>query len=915
MEHTWNSSELGRLFVASAVWKLTLSGEDFQLVVDGKSFEGSVALLRKFSIQKGLIWATVRLENQAGQEMLLGAIPNAHATLMQASVRAAIDAQAHRLRVNEQIRQFSLELVSLGRWVKCALDVCNDNLRRRGWVSMEAYLALEATKPKAIESLLEVAEVQRHLGGLSNDDQKTVAFWRNPLSEVARVLNKQHTDKELVRARSFFESVERRPLSVEQAQAVMCFENRVLLVASAGSGKTSTMVAKAGYALLKGYFAADRMLLLAFNADAAAELRDRIKSRLDPLGLPYRDVTAKTFHAFGLDVIGAATGKKPSLAPWVESGRDQDALLAMVDQLKDSDLVFRAQWDLFRLVFGQDLPKFGKESEQPEAWDKDTQTKGFWTLNNEVVKSRGELIVANWLFYNGVTYRYEAPYQVDTADSAHRQYQPDFFLPDANAYLEHWALDSNGKPPTEFNGYLETMAWKKALHAKHGTKLLETTMADVWSGKAFVNLSRELEALGIVLDPNPDRPAPGRQPIENPRLVRTIRSFLTHVKSNRLTVKILRERLNDGVAGQFRFRHAMFLLIFERLWAQWEARLKSENCIDFDDMLNIAADHLEQGHWDSPYELVMVDEFQDASRARARMVAALTRKPHRHLFAVGDDWQSINRFAGADLSVMTEFEELFGKAETLRLETTFRCGQTLCDMSSHFVQKNPRQIRKSVQAIHNLDSKPVQIVAVPSEYQIQQAVEEKVAAIAAEQSPGTTPVEVFVLGRYNHEREYLPRNYSRDKVLVKFITVHSSKGLEADHVILPRVTSETMGFPSRVADDPVLKLAMPGGDGFEYSEERRLFYVAMTRARKTVTLVTLARKESSFISELMKDFGIKVQNLDGSESSTEACPTCLTGFMVSRWGRFGPFFGCSNLACKHTRSDPNSKRRRNSSRS
>jgi DNA helicase-4 len=913
VEHTWGSSALGQFFVAGALWKLTLAGEQFQLVVDGKRFEGSVSLLDKLSIHRGLIWAKVRLANQAGQVMTLGAISNAHATQMHASLRAAIDGQAHRLRVDEQIRQFSVELVIVGGWVESTLHAFNEHLRRRGWISLEAYAPQEARKPGAIQNLLEVPEIQRHLGGLSSEDQKAVAFWRKPLSEVVRALNKQHTDNELVRSRSFFNTVEKAALSDEQAHAVMCFENRVLLVASAGSGKTSTMVAKAGYALSKGYFSADKMLLLAFNADAAAELRERIQARLAPLGLPSRDITAKTFHAFGLDIIGAATGKKPSLAAWVESGRDQEALLSMVDELKDTDITFRTTWDLFRLVFGQDLPKFGKESEQPEAWDKDTQTKGFWTLNNEVVKSRGELIVANWLFYNGVKYRYEAPYEIDTADSAHRQYQPDFFLPDANAYLEHWALDEKGQPPAEFTGYKESMAWKKALHVQHGTKLLETTMADVWSGKAFENLAKELVALGITLAPNPDRPAPGRQPIENPRLVRTIRSFLTHVKGNRLTIDQLKARLNEGVAGQFRFRHLMFLAIFEHLWASWEKRLKVENCIDFDDMLSMAADHLEQGDWESPYELVMVDEFQDASQARARLVAALVRRPHRYLFAVGDDWQSINRFAGADLSVMTEFEKYFGRANTLRLETTFRCGQALCDVSSRFIQKNPRQLKKSVKAVHSSAAQPVRILAVPTEYQIREAVEARVAAIAAEKECSKTPVEIFLLGRYNHEREYMPRHFPRDKVSVKFITVHSSKGLEADHVILPRVTAETMGFPSRVADDPVMKIAMPGGDSYEFGEERRLFYVAMTRARKTVTLVTLARRESSFISELMKDFQIKVHNLDGSESASEVCPACLTGFMVPRRGRYGPFFGCSNLACKQTRNDPNAKRSRKSS--
>jgi DNA helicase-4 len=110
----------------------------------------------------------------------------------------------------------------------------------------------------------------------------------------------------------------------------------------------------------------------------------------------------------------------------------------------------------------------------------------------------------------------------------------------------------------------------------------------------------------------------------------------------------------------YKHRHRMFLDIAEPIIKAWDAALADEDGIDFEDMLNLAALHLESGRYEAPYELVMADEFQDASRARARLCRALAQKPGRHLFAVGDDWQSINRFAGADVSVMTSFREWFG---------------------------------------------------------------------------------------------------------------------------------------------------------------------------------------------------------------------------------------------------------------
>jgi len=899
MPVTWRPTLLGKLFTSARSWSLSLDGGRFVLNVGGKQHSGTVLLLEKLTIQTGTFWSTVCIEGANSQSMALDGISNRSARRMLDAVTPAVKHQRH---VAELIGQFGQAVEQVKAWASDVNKSCRDQLRSRGWLSLEFKNQIASTKPQGLDKLLVVPEVAQYLELQDKATQAAVVLWKHPFVEVADSLNKRHLAKELVESRPFFDTVEKSPLTQEQAEAVICFDNRVLLIASAGSGKTSTMVAKAGYALKRNYFAADRMLLLAFNNDAAAELRERIKARLEPLGLPAERVVAKTFHAFGLDVIGAAIGKKPSLAPWVETGRDQEAILEMVDQLKDQDPQFRRSWDMFRLVFGQDLPKFGKEEESPEAWDRESGRNGFWTLQGDVVKSRGELVIANWFFYNGVEYVYEGSYKVDLADATHRQYHPDFYLPDIDVYLEHWALDANGEPPPAFVGYKEGMAWKRQVHAEHKTTLLETTMADLWSGKAFAYLERELTQRGVKLDPNPDRAVPGRQPIENPRLARTIRSFLTHAKSNRLTVIGLRKRLEAGVAGKFRYRHEMFLDIFEKLWDRWESRLQKERYIDFEDMLNLAADCLEQGRWDSPYELIMVDEFQDASQARARLVSGLIKKPGRHLFAVGDDWQSINRFAGADLSVMTDFEAKFGEAVTLKLETTFRCPQALCDISSQFVQRNPKQLRKNVHSPKNDVEQPVRIVSVQEEAQILSAIESRVAEIVAEHPGGDRRTKVYILGRYRKDDVYKPRLFDESRVEVEFITVHSSKGLEADHVILPRITSETLGFPSRVIDDPVLQLAMPGGDEFEFSEERRLFYVALTRARQTVTLITVARKESSFVSELVRDFKIKVLSADGTENTNEVCPKCGTGFMVPKAGRYGPFFGCTNYPrCSHTK--------------
>lgn len=901
MPGSWAPSKLGKLITGTPAWTIALDGEQFILKVQDKSLRDGILLLADLEIKTGLIWATLRFTLNKGQWRTLEGIPNRKAKELHKAIHQAVEGIQHRAYVAGLIQSFKLAQGPLLAWASELTRSMKTQLRTKGWLSREFVMRQIRSKPADLGTLLSTPEIIKHIEGESPQVQEAAKLWKHDLQVIFNGINERHLAKQIGDFKPFFDTVEKSPLTQEQAKAVVCFDNRVLLVASAGSGKTSTMVAKAGYALKNGYFEPERMLLLAFNNDAAKELGQRIKERLEPLGLPADKVVAKTFHAFGLDVIGQATGKRPSLAPWVETGRDLEHLLKIVDDLKDRDIVFRVYWDLFRIVLGQDLPKFGKEEESPDSWDKSTKKEGFWTLNNEVVKSRGEQVLANWLFYNGIKYVYEATYEVETADAQNRQYKPDFYFPDAKAYLEHWALDDKGEPPPEFVGYKEGITWKRQVHASHGTKLLETTMAELWSGKAFRYLEAELPKLGLTLDPDPERSAPGRKPIENPRLARTFRSFMTHAKSNRLSPKELRARLGSGVAGEFRFRHTVFLDLFEKIATEWEARLRQEKCIDFEDMLNLATDCVERGQWTSPFELVMVDEFQDASQARARLVAGLVSGSDKYLFAVGDDWQSINRFAGADLTVMTDFETRFGNAVTLKLETTFRCPQSLCDISSSFVQRNPKQLRKVVRSSQPPIETPVSIVQVKNELQIRMVVSRRLEEIARSVTPGRKE-KVLLLGRYQKDRDYLPSTYDHSSLVLEFITVHSSKGLEGDHVILPRMTSETLGFPSRVADDPVLQLAMPGGDAFEFAEERRLFYVALTRARSSVTLVTVIHKESPFITELIKDHAVEIFNADGTASTDELCPTCGKGFLVWRHGQYGSFMGCSNYpTCRHTR--------------
>ena len=780
----------------------------------------------------------------------------------------------------------------------------------RRWFTRDMQHALEAARPSVdaagIHHRMEKPTVLARMGPEARELERYMTLWKMDRTSDWDTYNREHTERELIACKDFFNLVESKPLTNEQARAVICFDNRVQVVASAGSGKTSTMVAKAAYAIHRGLIAPDRIVLMAFNKQAAEELKERAAKAFERLGMADVTVEASTFHALGLRIIGKATGEMPDIPNWAtDTARGLRKLAEIIDSLKDRSPSFRTQWDLFRFVFKRDLPAFGG-AEPVDVWD--TQGKGaLLTTLGERVKSLEEVMIADWLFLNGVDYCYEGHYEFRTADENHRQYKPDFYYPAIGLYHEHFALDAKGQAPAHFLDYMEGVAWKRTLHKEMGTDLFETTSHGLRHGNDFQRLEAELTARGVVLDPNPDREIPegGQRPMEAGELAALIRTFISQAKSNGLSVDAIRRRLDAMPDTTFKPRHRMFLDLAEPILDAWDAALAAEGGIDFEDMLNQAAEHLESGRFEASYELVMADEFQDASRARARLCRALVQKSNRFLFAVGDDWQSINRFAGADVSVMTRFREWFGHGQILKLEQTFRCPQALCDVSGAFVSKNPSQIAKRVHSVAPLVGPVLQAFQVDNRDKLTDAVDQFVMRLAEGVRDGSIPpgrngkVSVYVLGRYNADQQHVPDRPSRFNryVDVSFLTVHRSKGSEADYVILPEMLSvpRRRSFPSTRADDPVLSLAMPDGDDFPLGEERRLFYVALTRARRGVAMFTVRGYCSTFLRELEDDGALVITDTDGKAIQEEACPSCKQGVLLLRTGGpYRPFVSCSN---------------------
>lgn len=723
-------------------------------------------------------------------------------------------------------------------------------------------------------------------------------------------LNSQHLAQKKVVRKQFFDAVEKNPLTDEQVHACICMDDAVMVVAAAGSGKTSTMVAKTGYVLHEGLATPEQILLLAFNRATADEVGERIAEQLR--GVPDVDkVRSNTFHAFGIDVIAKATGKKPSLAPWVDPsnpGADIREVGSIIDALCAQDSKFKRDWDLFRTVYGRDVGKWG-QAQEPDAYS--NGKRGFLTAKGDIVKSKEERVIADWLFYCGVNYEYERAYEHDTATEHHRQYFPDFYYPDAQLYHEHFALNEKGEAPKDFKDYLSGVRWKRKIHAENKTALVETTSHTLSTGEWMEGLDRALIERGVRPQFDPIRPSPGLPPVSNQDLARSFRVFQQHVKNNGLSREQLHAALREQSQEGFAARLRMYLAIYERIAAEWERRLRDGKFIDFEDMLIQAAEHVESRAYQSPFTIILADEFQDSSRARIRLLKALAANPpvETHLCVVGDDWQGINRFAGSDISVMTEFEKTFDNATRLTLNTTFRCPQDLCDVSSEFIQANPAQIKKAVRTTNPLTKTPMLAYGFQQREGMLGHVEEQLAGMHRFASEGKlTPaksshITIMLLGRYRDDQPPALESWQRrfgDRLKIEFRTAHGSKGLEAEYVFVLNVVQGTRGFPSQIQDDPALQLAMPAPDPYPFAEERRLFYVAMTRARKQVRFYTTLGQPSQFLVELVKAEHIKIDPVDGEQ--LEACPKCGNGVLQLRGGQYGAFYGCSRFpACDFKR--------------
>lgn len=715
---------------------------------------------------------------------------------------------------------------------------------------------------------------------------------------------RRHIDTELDAYKQFFDTIESKPLTQEQREACVVADDRQLLVAAAGSGKSSTIVAKVGYLLKKEWVKPEEIVILAFNSDAAKEIKTRCTERLSTIpGI--EKITSSTFHAFGKKFLRNLfpDRKAPQVSLMAKpEGQSQrhSALRFLVQEAIHEHPEFAGAFKIL-----QDITKGNDDSPVVEVRGSENQNP-LLTLKGDIVKSQQERQIADFLFSYGICYEYERSYEFDVSDPDHAQYRPDFYFPTIGVYYEHFAINSKGQAPPEFEGYLEKTKWRREIHPKMGTKLFETLSADFEDRSVFDKILYWLHEFGYEFNEDiAPRVVYGSVEMVDPAIA-TLDQFVANRKLSGITDSKLFEKATTAPRWITRL-----LPFMTRIADRYQEILTESGEIDFTDMITLATKAINEAQDDLPYRYLLIDEFQDISAIRADMVRALLRKsPGCKLFCVGDDWQSINGFSGSEVRLMTRFHDEFGPGTTQNLTQTFRSNQGIASVAAEFVMRNPEQLKKGVIALDKTDKKVIDIHLMDSPLDLKDILWGILQQVRNKKTGKKT--SLYALARYNHffglkgkkpnefeevHKHWIETLAKEDKgaLDVTMETFHRSKGRECDIAILLGMVNEKANkrsFPSRMPEDILTQLPLAEKEPFPDAEERRLFYVALTRARNKLVIPTILENMSPFLKEL-RNFDAQVTFYrHGSPASR--CPSCGDGFTIKE----GIQVSCTNKDCE-----------------
>lgn len=667
----------------------------------------------------------------------------------------------------------------------------------------------------------------------------------NRLEELFKDNNQKYARRQAMAYSAKLLPVEKHRLDFEQLCVIVKPAKNHLLLAGAGTGKTSVIIGLVKYLINFRDYNPKEILLLSYTKDCAQMMQKRILKECKAIP------RIETFQKLGLEIISEVEGKKQNISA--------ENLLGTVVRETLQQLL-QEEWYQRVLLFYQLYAKFPVKS-----WSKFNSEKDYEeylqqnppvTFLGEQVESYAQVLIANFLLQFGVDYQYKAAYEINISSKRFGVYCPDFYLPEYGIYIEYFGLNRNKKRSEEIE-------WKRKIHKRCKTTLIEAYEYEFAEGTLLKQLKKRLRKQKVILKERETFWKEKVQPdlAERISLERFFVIVIEQMESCGYTLEQVR-KLNESRPIEERVANQFILKLVEPLYETYHKELQNRNEIEFHEMLWKAAKYVREKKYYHNYRMVIVDDYQDISNSRFELLKAMRSQKEFRLFCAGDDCQSVYRFSGCEIGHILNFEQEWGISEIDSLKTTYRLSFYAAQLSNQFILKNPNQKRKELCSIRSQEETAMERICAERQQQAIQKIPNRLLRLPENST-------VFLLGRYVFDRDYLFQVpefecrydkgtgklniiYSkRPDLQITFLTIHKSKGLQADYVFVLNNLKKGKGFPVNWQNPSILNL-FGSGENFPDSEERRLFYIAMTRAIYQTFFLLERGNESQFIEELLK---------------------------------------------------------------
>lgn len=685
-------------------------------------------------------------------------------------------------------------------------------------------------------------------------------------------------------------------LDKSQREAIICDEDNLLVLSGAGSGKTTTISAKVKYLIDVKNIKPDKICVITFTKKAKEELDYKINKIFNS------NVDIYTFHSLGLKIIKYyyknkdidiidEKGQYKIICDYIKNNlfKDKDKFSLFFEAFKNKTS-FSEEYKLFDNYYDYHnymyKRKYINSNTTMDNYIKEQAKRRrnyLKTLNGEYCKSKEEVDIANFLYLNNIDYQYEKSYK--KLDNL-KIYKPDFYIEQNNNYnyIEHFGIDkvnktNNHYTKEELTNYLKNMKLKEKYHCDEKIEdLFIITYSKVLGKRNYLSVLKDsLIKKGYVLSKKDNNLVYERlKDTSEDRYInnfvnRIVIPFISYFKRSNYKLEDFKNIKTDNDLLNKQIR------VISDIYLNYESKLREKNLIDFEDMINISykvMPYIKEKNLGVDYKYIIIDEYQDVSMQRFNLTKRIEELFKSKIIAFGDDYQTIFGFSGSRIDLMTEFRNYLSDAKQIPIPNVYRNSQELIDVATKFINKNSKQIKKKLISNKRLIN-PIELYIYNDSNYINTNINKSIilSNILDKIYLSNNKSNVLLLERYNNDIDtilnnnlFIRKNHENiiykkhEDMKIDYLTIHKSKGLEYDNCILINAIDDKYGFPSKIEDEEIIKLLKPKiEENIFYPEERRLFYVAMTRTKNKLYILVPKSKTSSFIREIESDKNVLIK--------------------------------------------------------